>query len=74
MARGGLMVAMAIAVAVDAAPQVVVGIVLLTACVGTVFRPAAAAAVPAVLPETELAAASSSTPSPIPARPIRCAS
>ena len=57
LARGGLMVAMAIAVAVDAAPQVVVGIVLLTACVGTVFRPAAVAAVPAVLPETELAAA-----------------
>ena len=57
LARGGLMVAMAVAVAVDAPPQVVVGIVLLTACAGTVFRPAAVGAVPAVLPETELAAA-----------------
>ena len=57
LGRGALMVAVALAVAVDAPPHVALVLVLVAAAVGTVFRPAAIAAVPAVLPEGARAAA-----------------
>lgn len=53
--RAGLMVALTVAVAVDAAPAIAIGIVAIVCTLGTPYRPAVGAAIPRLVDEDALA-------------------